>query len=56
MAFNHNATSAHEIGHVLGLCHNDSAYSIMYETNKGRKVVSPQKVDNERVVELYGRY
>lgn len=55
-SINHNATSAHEIGHVLGLPHNDSAYSIMYGGNQDRKVVSPQKVDNERVVELYGRY
>lgn len=55
-SINHNATAAHEIGHVLGLPHNDSAYSIMYGGNQDRKVVSPQKVDNERVVELYGRY
>ena len=46
-------TIAHEMGHAYGLDHNNSVYSIMYGTNVGRMVTTPQSVDNDTVNYLY---
>lgn len=54
-SINHDGTAAHELGHALGLPHNSSTYSIMYATNQSRTVQKPQKVDNDRIIEIYGR-
>ena len=41
------------MGHAYGLDHNNSVYSIMYGTNVGRMVTTPQSVDNDTVNYLY---
>lgn len=56
-SINHDAVAAHEFGHVFGLDENNSnKNSIMCQESAGRKVNKPQKVDNEEVVSIYGRY
>lgn len=54
---NHDAVMAHEYGHVWGLPdNNNNQYSIMCQSYVPRLVSVPQYVDNEAVVEIYGRY
>jgi len=56
-SINHDAVTAYEFGHVLGLDENNSnKNSIMCQIGGGRKVNRPQKIDSEEVVELYGKY
>ena len=34
----------------------NNKYSIMCQTGKGRQVERPQKIDNDEIVQMYGRY
>lgn len=62
-SIDHTGTMAHEFGHAMGLAHTNNRYSIMCQTldgsgpnASGRIVQTPQMIDSEEIVEIYGRY
>lgn len=52
-AYEQQGTMAHEIGHAMGLAHNDNHYSIMCQLGNGRVVSNPDSDDVNGVNYLY---
>ncbi|SJZ56181.1 Matrixin [Pilibacter termitis] len=48
-----DAAIKHELGHAFGMDHSKNLWSIMYE-NQSMQVRSVQKVDSDKLIDLYG--